>query len=80
MLSSEADSSSLTGPGEALSLLGLSQFEARCRKVIRLSLEELPGIVLGQTVKSEEWSHSLLNLKPELTFDTSTFQFKELLK
>lgn len=43
-------------------------------------LEELSGIVSGQTVKREEWSSSLLNLKPGLTFDTSAFQFKEPLK
>lgn len=45
-----------------------------------LGLEELPGIVSGQTVKREEWSSSLLNLESELTFDMSTFQFKEPLK
>lgn len=79
ILSSKADCSSLEWAlSEALSFLNLNQFEARCHKVLGLGLEELPGIVSGQTVKSEEWS--LLNLKPELTFDMSTFQFKELLK
>lgn len=61
-------------------MLSCNQFEAWCHKVIVLGLEELPGIVSGQTVKREEWSSSLLNLKPELTFDTATFQFKEPLK
>lgn len=64
----------------ALSLLSGNQFEAWCHKVIVLGLEELPGIVSGQAVKREEWSSSLLNLKLELTFATSTFQFKEPLK
>lgn len=64
----------------ALSFLSCNHFEAWCHKVIVLGLEELPGIVSGQTVKREEWSSSLLNLKPELTFATSTFQFKEPLK
>jgi len=80
-LSSKADCSSLKWMlSEALSFLSLNRCEARCRKAIGFSLDELPGIVSGQAVKSGEWSNSLMNRKPELTFDTSTFQFKELLK